>query len=784
MRLLKHDKGYSIFHEDTDEGGALALPQSAPRAYEEPPTVEPITKDADLILFETLQKSSRHVVPSFYDVEDVPIANKERPEAEDVTDTDAIRRAIHTISNYYNTLGVYRDDFDKNLNDKLARNAYYVLCEKAIMDYMGAAEFKVTDRNGDIAEPAMDFLEAPNPQEDFGSLIKMAIRDTVRYDAGVWVKSFNAGGYLTEMKSYLGTEFWKEQDRVAMIVNMPFSSVVNFDRSSSTYATHWQPAYTGWWSHGYVERYWQRSRTGVYVPFQPEELCYFMMYPRSDGIYGTDFLKFLRYQLQYLIDSTKAAGKTFENGLVPSLIWMHENVKNVQQLEQRIREVRMSNQGPNRFGSVLHTVSGEKVESLAQTLLNMQWLEGQKFIAQLIWAMWGFSPAEFVGEGENRATAYVKRNITKSRLLYPIMDHLEKKINREVLPYLKGYKKGWKFLFLRDVDLDDDQKIAQTSSTRASTVAQYLGLGFSASQSMKLAGLGDELKTMDEQSLNDQVFQFNLQQAGGGAPENMPEGDDGRYDGEGAGNEGYVPVNLQDYGQGGEFTEQRFGDKEEKAYRKSSDKEEWRSLRGRVRHVRGGKTGDAKADDRLLVSRTKIIRKGDFIDVTDHEGRIRKAEVITSTDRIIKAKVYINSPTEAPKGRTVKRGSRGGYYYITTERAKKHEKTALRIGQQRTEPKKKKRGWNVKVHGEEEKEWSEPEPPDVTGADRYMIVEGEGVSLYLMEFDGRLQAEALSNDDTAAFLDLVRNCFKSNDEDIFDCVRRLAKENGLAVTVG
>jgi hypothetical protein len=616
---------------------------------------------------------------------------------------------------------------------------------------MGSAKVKIVDKEGVPVESAMDFLDAPNPQDDFGSLMKMAVRDTVRYDAGVWVKSFNAGGHLVEMKSYLGTEFWKEQDRVSMIVNMPFSSAVNFDRSSSSYATHWQPAYTGWWSHGYVQRYWQRSRTGVYIPFQPEEICYFMMYPRSDGIYGTDFIKYLRYQLQYLIDSTKAAGKTFENGLVPSVVWMHDNVKNIQQLEQRIKEVRMSNQGPNRFGSILHTVSGEKVESLAQSLHNMEWLEGQKFIAQVIWAMWGFSPAEFVGEGDNRATAYVKRNITKSRLLYPLMDHIEKKMNREVLPYLKGYRRGWKFLFLRDVDLDDDQKLSQTTSTRLSSVAQCIGMGFTASQAMKLAGMGDELKMMDTQSLDDQIMQFNIQQAGGGDGNDMPEddGSGGRYDGEGAGTEGYVGVNISDYGQGGEDTEMRTGEDDEKAYRKG-----------------------------------KETKAGDFIKIKDHTGVIRKAEITSVSNNIIKAKVYIGAPTEAPKGRTVKRGGRGGYYYITSERKPAHPKTGASAQASRGKTK-KRHGWDVHEKKKPENdEFNEEEPVDVEGAERWMEVSGDNISFYLIERDGEFSAQRLNNSETRAFVDSVANCFKSNDEDMIQCVGRIAKEQGLVVRVG
>ena len=344
---------------------------------------------------------SQHVVPSFYEGgDDVYIQNKSRI---DVTVTDADRRAIHTISNYYNTLGIYRDDFDQTLNDKLARNAYYAICEKAMMDYMRSVQWTVKDsRNGDTVESATDFFSEPNPQDDMGTIFAALIRDITRYDAGVLVKSFNKGGYCTEIKPYLATEFWREQDRVPFIVNVPIMNTV--DLTGGAYASHQQPTYQGWWSHGYTERFWQRSRTGVYIPFQPEEVSYFMMYPRTDGIYGTDFIKFLKYQIQYLIDSTKAAGKTFENGVVPSIVWEHPEIHTIPQLKQRITELKYNNQGWQRFGSVIHTVQGEKVNSFAHSLVDMQWLKGQKFVAQLVWATCGFSPEEFMGGGENRAS--------------------------------------------------------------------------------------------------------------------------------------------------------------------------------------------------------------------------------------------------------------------------------------------------------------------------------------------------------------------------------------------
>jgi hypothetical protein len=491
---------------------------------------------------------SEHVTPSFYEGgDDVYIANKERV---DVTVTDASRRAIHTISNYYNTLGIYRDDFDKTQNDKLARNAYYAICEKAMMDYMRSVQYTVKDsRNGDTIESATDFFNTPNPQDDMGSIFAMLIRDITRYDAGVLVKSFNKGGFCTEIKPYLSTEFWREQDRVPFIVNVPIMNTV--DLTGGAYASHQQPTYQGWWSHGYTERFWQRSRTGVYIPFQPEEVCYFMMYPRTDGIYGTDFIKFLKYQIQYLIDSTKAAGKTFENGVVPSVVWEHPEVHTIPQLKQRIVELKYNNQGWQRFGSVIHTVNGEKVSSLAQSLHDMQWLEGQKFVAQLVWATWGFSPEEFMGGGENRASSYVKRNITKSRLLYPLMTFLEQRINREVLPFLKGYRKDWRFSFVRDIELDDEQKVATTNSIKASTFLQYYQSGFPIEASMELSGLDKNKFKFDIDMLEAEIMQNQMmmsgQQPGEMTAGGLEDQEMGRY---GPGSEGYVDAGIGDTGQG------------------------------------------------------------------------------------------------------------------------------------------------------------------------------------------------------------------------------------------
>jgi len=738
--------------EQSAPSSESSIPQFTPSSYDS--TTVPVAVDADgritALLAEgkvdeaylgiqheealaaLISKGSTNIVPSFYEGGEVYIASKE---GDDVTDTAGIRRAIHTISNYYNTLGIFRDDFDKSLNDKMARNAYYAIGEKAIMDYFGTLEWSVKDsKDGKKVEKAIDFLSEPNPQDSFDDIKKQTVRDLIRYDAGVIVKTFNKGGFLEEMKAYMGTEFWREQDRVPLIINVPVQTAINLQGNNrGKYFNDSYPTYQGWWSHGYTERFWQRSRTGVYIPFQPEEISYFMMYPRTDGIYGTDFIKFLKYQMQYLIDSTKAAGKTFENGIVPSIVWEHPDMRSIPQFRQRVKEAQFNNQGANKFGSVIHAVNGEKVSSLAQSLHDMQWLEGQKFVAQLIWAMWGFSQDEFLGGGSNRATAYVKRNITKSRMLYPLMDYFEQKINREILPFIKGYRKSWKFEFLQDKELDDEQKIAQIKSVKISSLNALINMNFPVDISFKLADIGDDLTTDEVENIKDTLSAVQMQQLqmqvagtqgtdvtqGGEAAGQDPNAEQGRYNAEGAGTANYQPINFSDYGLGGEGTETRVGEQDEKQFKK--------------------------------------------------------------------AKVYITHPGEAPAGRSVKRGNRGAYYYITS------------AGQSATQGKKMQAGkthhahsgWGGGVWPSGGGEGSTGSSSGGSGASlggeglggNQVSISGMNVGVIVSVQGGQLAGMMLPTEETDQFLRYIAEQTQGeNAAVVMQTMVQIAKENGLEVT--
>lgn len=444
-------------------------------------------------------------------------------------------RAIHPISNYYNTLGIARPYFSKAANDVLASTPYYAICEKSICDYTAALEFGVYDRDNQHVADMDDFLDYPGPHRTFGDVTKKYLPDLTRYDAAVMVKTFNRKGKCVEFDSYLGTEFWKEIDRVPVGINLGHLPAAR---------------QIGYYSHGHVQRYWQRSRTGVYVSFQPDEIAYMSMYPRNDTIYGTDWISCLKAPIQYLIDSTRAAGKTFQNGVVPSLVYKHPQITDRKQLMQRLADLKANNQGPMKFGGTLHLVKDEEVETLSHKLHDMEWLEGQKFMAQLVWSMWGFQPQEFVGESVNRATAYVSRNITKSKMLYPIMKYLEVVFTREILPYCEGYEKGMRFKFEVEQDLDDTMKVAETKLAQSQAAKTMFEMGIKNRDAARLAGLIKEHDVVEFEDISVQDLNQS-QMLEGGKPSEPNRGRKTQQSG-------------PDKGKGGK-DKIKFGDKEERS---------------------------------------------------------------------------------------------------------------------------------------------------------------------------------------------------------------------------
>ena len=401
------------------------------------------------------------------------------------------RMAISPQSPYYNVYGIPREDFDQVAIDIIRKNPYYLLLETAMCNYLRGVTFDVIDEYGEHVSYAYNFLMHPNPQEGFWDVFLAMVRDLVAYDAGVIVKTFNYGGYLAELKAYPGTEFWGKLDRQWFKTNEgTMGSMI---------------------SHGYVVEWWQRATISTFKRYQPEEICYFKQYPKSTSIYGTAPLSQFKYHFGYLIKSTIAGGKIMDNGLNAGLVMTHPDIKNVQVLENRLANIRHDSTGSDNFGKTLHLMGNEDVKSVSNNLVDMEWIKGQQFVFKVVMNLFGFPASEFSMEdvSAGRASMYISRNIMRSRMLSTILSNIENKINREILPHMRGYKSTWRFEFQRNIDLDDQTKTAHIMSTRASAFSMFASMGIPLDTALELAGFGDELTPEFKEVLNTRIEQIS-----------------------------------------------------------------------------------------------------------------------------------------------------------------------------------------------------------------------------------------------------------------------------------
>jgi hypothetical protein len=314
------------------------------------------------------------------------------------------------------------------------------------------------------------------------------------------------------------------------------------------------------------------------------------------------------------------------------------------------------------------------------------------------------------------------------------MKHFAAKINKEVLPHLKGYREGWSFEFIRDVDLDDEQKVAQTQAIKITSFNTLISMGVKPSVALRVASLDEGLTQPDIDEMDDSLdmMMMGLESGEGATTEGgLPEDvEAGRY---GNGSEKYVDASLSsDEGASKPTEDPRSGEEEEKQFKKAID-------------------------------------EGSDVEPF-REGTLRKA------------KVYINYPSEAPPGRHVGRGARGGYYYITNVRESGHASPHADEGKRGSGGRRKKSNWGRAAPSEKAPQTAIPAPPDL--GQGQVKVTGKGVGLVAILQDDKIRAKKLDNDATNKFIQAVLKCGGKRPTKQFECIFSIAERLGLDIKEG
>ena len=378
---------------------------------------------------------------------------------------------------FYNPLKGQPRYIDVNLVRQLARSEWVAMCCQTIRREITSTPWQVVPKDPKYKDdtPAkvqreIDyvtyFLNDCNPNhETIETLVSMAVEDLLELDAGTFTKGFDQQSYLTTPAGGLELAPRGERNLVEMWARDGGSFLKETD------------------VNGVVYRYWQYSYLHPAVApieFDINEVGYFMQYPRSYSVYGWSPLQSMDNILNSLINSAAWNTNFFSEATLPSGM-ISVNGMNPEELERFRQYFRTEIKG--RWHRVAVVNTDVKYVPFALTNRDMQWLDGQKWYAKLVMAMFSITPTELGFTDDVRATGKAmgaQEDVQKRKSTLPILRLVEQTINNFIISELS---QNVMFQF-KPVDrneelmqIDVDNKDMQLAKITVNDIRKKRGLG-------------------------------------------------------------------------------------------------------------------------------------------------------------------------------------------------------------------------------------------------------------------------------------------------------------------
>ena len=307
--------------------------------------------------------------------------------------------------------------------------------------------------NQEHLDIAKDFFTNPNfDQESFGQILSKFLTDLLVLDAGVLEKVWSIGKKnLLEIVARDGAEFIPMLD-----------------------------------PKGYLLGYQQRPEeiTRERVDFTKEEIMYLSFYPQTNSIFGNPTIDSIVDEVATLLFATQYVATSFTEDEIPpgilnlGVIGEEAYVR----FKRSIKEER--GRKKDRF---LRVIFGpEKVQwiELKRPNREMQTAELMTKIERVIYRNFGITPVQ-MGQTEKvpRASAEVQLEISRSKMVAPLVNLLNFHINQDIIQQGFGFNDVEFSLVLEDVEGEEPKArsaklyIDSGIMTRDEARHKYLGMG-------------------------------------------------------------------------------------------------------------------------------------------------------------------------------------------------------------------------------------------------------------------------------------------------------------------
>ena len=300
---------------------------------------------------------------------------------------------------------------------------------------------------------ANDFFMNPNfDQESFGQILSKFLTDLLVLDAGVLEKVWSIGGKnLLEIVARDGAEFVPMLD-----------------------------------SKGYLLGYQQRPQeiTRERVDFTKDEIMYLSFYPQTNSVFGNPTIDSIVDEVATLLFATQYVATSFTEDEIPPGILNLGVIGEEAYLrfKRSIKEERGKKK--DRF---LRVIFGpEKVQwiELKRPNREMQTAELMTKIERVIYRNFGITPVQ-MGQTEKvpRASAEVQLEISRSKMVAPLVNLLNFHLNQDIIQQGFGFDDIEFSLVLEDVEGEEPKArsaktyVDSAIMTRDEVRHKYLGMG-------------------------------------------------------------------------------------------------------------------------------------------------------------------------------------------------------------------------------------------------------------------------------------------------------------------
>jgi len=292
-----------------------------------------------------------------------------------------------------------------------------------------------TDRKADIKK-VKDFLVSVNPNKQTISDVNAElISDIAEIDAGCFNYVYTNDSYiLGNIPVY--NAWGQVTDEELGLVLKPLGrrellKLKSVDGSTMLKQVDIHKDLLNYWQYSFKHPRQNPTR------FEPGEIEYVMINPRSYDVYGFSPMQSIQQVIELLIQGTRYNKDLYTNNAVPDLIMTLPKLPKEQLLRLK-REWNNNYKGkPHQVGFINWAI--DKIMKLNDNNRDLEWLNGQKWYFKLVFGAYHVSPEEAgFYEDSNRATTDGQERVTIRNALRPYFQKIEDVHTKKTISEILG----------------------------------------------------------------------------------------------------------------------------------------------------------------------------------------------------------------------------------------------------------------------------------------------------------------------------------------------------------